>query len=70
MSSHTHSSPNNFGLATICAVDLLTISPDVYSWLETYAAYWGQYRLMGLDDKLWQYHLGVGNQICQGLASV
>ena len=36
--SHTHTTPDNLGLATIHAMAHLTISPDVYSWLETSGA--------------------------------
>ena len=32
--SHTHTMPDNLGLATVCAMAHLTISLDVYSWLE------------------------------------
>ena len=34
VSSHAHTMPNNLGLATIRAMAHLTMSPDVYSWLE------------------------------------
>ena len=33
--SHTHTMPNNLGPATVHAMAHLTMSPDVYSWLET-----------------------------------
>ena len=33
--SHTHTMPDNLGPATVRAVARLTMSPDVYSWLET-----------------------------------
>ena len=33
--SHTHSVPDNLGPATICTMASLTMSPDIYSWLET-----------------------------------
>ena len=36
--SHTHTMPDNLGPATVCAVAHLTMSPDVYSWLETSGA--------------------------------
>ena len=36
--SYTHTSPNNLGLVTICAMAHLTMSLDVYSWLETGSA--------------------------------
>ena len=36
--SHIHTMPDNLGLATICAMAHLTMSPDVYSWLETSGA--------------------------------
>ena len=35
VSSYTDMMPNNLGLVTICFVACLTISPDMYSWLET-----------------------------------
>ena len=35
VSSHTHSMTDNLGLAAICAMAHLTMSPDIYSWLET-----------------------------------
>ena len=34
-SSHTHTTPDNLGPVTIHAVANLTISLDVFSWLET-----------------------------------
>ena len=33
--SHTHTMPDNLGLAIVCTVAHLMMSPDVYSWLET-----------------------------------
>ena len=33
--SHTHTTPNNLGPATVCAVAYLIMSPDIYYWLET-----------------------------------
>ena len=33
--SHTHTMPDNLGLTTIHAMACLTMTPDVYSWLET-----------------------------------
>ena len=33
--SHTHTMPDNLGLATVRIVAHLTMSPDVNSWLET-----------------------------------
>ena len=36
--SHTHTMPNNLGLASVHAVACLTMSLDVYSWLETCSA--------------------------------
>ena len=38
VSSHTHTMPNNLGPATVPAVACLTMSPDIYSWLETSSA--------------------------------
>ena len=35
VSSHTHTTPDNLGLATVHAVAHLTMSLEVYSWLET-----------------------------------
>ena len=35
VSSYTHTTPENLGPATICTMACLTMSPDVYSWLET-----------------------------------
>ena len=35
VSSHTHTTPENLGLVTVCAVAHLTISLGMYSWLET-----------------------------------
>ena len=35
VSSHTHMTSDNLGPATVRAVARLTMSPDVYSWLET-----------------------------------
>ena len=32
--SHTHTMPDNLGPVTVHAVAHLTMSPDVYSWLE------------------------------------
>ena len=34
VSSQTHTTPENLGPATVHAVARLTMSPDVYSWLE------------------------------------
>ena len=36
--SHTHTMPENLGPATIRTVAHLTMSPDVYLWLETSGA--------------------------------
>ena len=36
MLSHTHTMPENLGSVTIHAMAYLTMSPDMYSWLETY----------------------------------
>ena len=33
--SHTHTMPDNLGLVTICTIARLTMSLDIYSWLET-----------------------------------
>ena len=33
--SHTHTVPDNLGPATVRAMAHLTMSPDIYSWLET-----------------------------------
>ena len=38
LSSNTHTTPNNLGSATVCTLSHLTLSPDVYSWLETCSA--------------------------------
>ena len=38
VSSHTHTTPDNLGPATIHTVACLTMSPDIYSWLETSGA--------------------------------
>ena len=38
VSSHTHTTPDNLGPATVHAVARLTMSLDVYSWLETSGA--------------------------------
>ena len=38
VSSHTHTTPDNLGPATVRAVARLTMSPDVYLWLETSGA--------------------------------
>ena len=35
VSSHTHTTPDNLGPATIHAMAHLTMSLDIYSWLET-----------------------------------
>ena len=32
--SHTYTMPDNLGPATVCTVAYLTVSPDIYSWLE------------------------------------
>ena len=45
----------------------LTMSPDIYSWLETSGMHWGQHRLMGLDGQI-VIPPGVGNQTCLGPA--
>ena len=36
--SHTHTMPDNLGLVTVWVVAHLTMSLDVYSWLETCGA--------------------------------
>ena len=36
--SHTHTTPNNLGLANVRAMAHLMMSPDIYSWLETSGA--------------------------------
>ena len=33
--SHTHTTPNNLGLVTVHTVARLTMSPDIYLWLDT-----------------------------------
>ena len=33
--SHTYTTPDNLGQATVCAVACLTMSSDIYLWLET-----------------------------------
>ena len=38
VSSHTHSMLEKLGLATVYAIACLTMSLDVYSWLETCGA--------------------------------
>ena len=34
MLSHTHTMPDKLGIAIVCAIAYLTVSPDVYSDLE------------------------------------
>ena len=36
--SHTHTAPDNLGPVAVHAVACLTMSPDIYSWLETSGA--------------------------------
>ena len=38
VSSHTHTMPDNLGPATVRTMACLTMSPDIYSWLETSSA--------------------------------
>ena len=49
MLSHTHTTPDNLGLATVPAMAHLTMSLDIYSWLETS----GTLGMMQVDGAGW-----------------